>query len=412
MAAARASLRPQNYEGCGRLGPIRSIFYAGFDATRGPEVKITVPENTEPINVVTKEIFDTIQVFVIPKPEMNRTTLTLTTGDKKILGFPIILKDPKYERNQFMFNVCFVCYHWSKTVNYESALIKLNKFLTDLEIDCQFLSSGQHDDELKALLEQIFNDLNSEGESTAVVLDTWRLDVKIVSNNPDPPVVNDWEVPVLMTNEAVDLTDDEWDLTSKQIIPHIDGLRYVKAISILSGVDNNLVKACIQNLIFHKLVRMVPIFMYRNVYVLNPKFIELKNDPDLRNRCLKYIKHNPKLAAPQVIRPVYTMVAAFNHTTTMIDIVNEFRPIENINVCDKKLVRFLLLEGIIRKLKLFPVYNPQNNENANVDGPASEYYHLMDGHHTYDQICVMTGLSPQELENMVDNDVNIDVLRQ
>ena len=43
-------------------------------------MKITVPENTEPINVVTKEIFDTIQVFVIPKPEMNRTTLTLTTG--------------------------------------------------------------------------------------------------------------------------------------------------------------------------------------------------------------------------------------------------------------------------------------------------------------------------------------------
>ena len=133
-----------------------------------------------------------------------------------------------------MFNVCFVCYHWSKTVNYEAALIKLNKFLTDLEIDCQFLSSGQHDDELKALLEQIFNDLNSEGESTAVVLDTWRLDVKIVSNNPDPPVVNDWEVPVLMTNEAVDLTDDEWDLTSKQIIPHIDGLRLVSHFNLLA----------------------------------------------------------------------------------------------------------------------------------------------------------------------------------
>jgi hypothetical protein len=43
--------------------------------------------------------------------------MTLNVLSQKILGYPIIIEDNKYPRNQFMFNLCFVCHPWSRTVS-------------------------------------------------------------------------------------------------------------------------------------------------------------------------------------------------------------------------------------------------------------------------------------------------------
>ena len=78
-----------------------------------------------------------------------------------------------------MFNVCFVCHPWSRTVQYEPALIKLSKFLVDLELDSQFLyNSEQNVDSLQALLETVLVDLNQRGECSTVVMDKFSLNLK------------------------------------------------------------------------------------------------------------------------------------------------------------------------------------------------------------------------------------------
>ena len=66
---------------------------------------------------VEKDFFDAISHYLIPKPELARRHLTLNVNGKKICGYSIIIDDPKYPRNQLMFNMCFVCYPWSRTVN-------------------------------------------------------------------------------------------------------------------------------------------------------------------------------------------------------------------------------------------------------------------------------------------------------
>ena len=145
MATSNAQ---QHYEGCGKLGPIRSIFFAEFHPITGPMIRCQAPHDGK--DLITKEVFEAFSVYVIPKPQLgnlakiwivfqahgnakflllDRTPLTVNSLDRKICGYPVILKDEKYKRNQFMFNVCFVCYPWSRTVQYEPALKKLSHFL-------------------------------------------------------------------------------------------------------------------------------------------------------------------------------------------------------------------------------------------------------------------------------------------
>ena len=103
--------------GCGEEGPIRSIFFAEFHPTLGPRMRYQAP--IKPPNRkdhVDKDFFDAISHYLIPKPELARRHLTLNVNGKKICGYSIIIDDSKYPRNQLMFNMCFVCYPWSRTV--------------------------------------------------------------------------------------------------------------------------------------------------------------------------------------------------------------------------------------------------------------------------------------------------------
>ena len=226
--------------------------------------------------------------------------------EQKICGYPVILRDEKYKRNQFMFNVCFVCHHWSRTVQYEPALIKLSKFLVDLELELGFLSDQKNNPVLETLLEKVFADLNEKGECSAEVLGRYTLKLKVVSNAPDPPAVREWDVPVLMVDIDPDTDDsmEEWDLTIQQILPHIDGVTHVAKIANQAGVDASLVKAAIQNLHYHEVVSILPIFMYQNVYVCEPKISELRNNAELREEFMEFIKVDkpepPTLPADQL----------------------------------------------------------------------------------------------------------------
>ena len=107
-----------SFVGCGEEGPIRSIFFAEFHPTLGPRMRYQAPTNpSNRKDHVDKDFFDAISNYLIPKPELARRHLTLNVNGKKICGYSIIIDDVKYPRNQLMFNMCFVCYPWSRTVS-------------------------------------------------------------------------------------------------------------------------------------------------------------------------------------------------------------------------------------------------------------------------------------------------------
>lgn len=91
----------------------------------------------------------------------------------------------------------------------------------------------------------------------------------------------DHQVPVFIR----DLPEQQWDLTTQQVTPHINGFNHVARIAALSDVENNLVKACVQNLVYYGVVAMVPLFQYGNIYCTTPRLQDLAQDPELQVLC-------------------------------------------------------------------------------------------------------------------------------
>ena len=57
-----------------------------------------------------------------------------------------------------------------------------------------------------------------------------------------------------------------------------------------AGVDSNLVKAAVQNLIYYKVVALIPIFLYPNIYCVTPKLRMLKNKSLFREKFMTAIR--------------------------------------------------------------------------------------------------------------------------
>ena len=80
------------------------IFYCEFDNERGPVLYCQTPSS-----FFSTDQFDNISRYLIPKPQFCGKLITVTAADdRKIMGFPVCIEDPKYERNYLIFNLGFV----------------------------------------------------------------------------------------------------------------------------------------------------------------------------------------------------------------------------------------------------------------------------------------------------------------
>lgn len=77
-----------------------------------------------------------------------------------------------------------------------------------------FLSRSSH--EIYAILEQLYEDLNSYSETSIPIDEFNSIELKIFPFYPNPPTVKDWQVPVALIN-LNDRMDDNWDLTMKKV---------------------------------------------------------------------------------------------------------------------------------------------------------------------------------------------------
>lgn len=218
------------FEGCGREGPIRAIFLSEFHHTAGPKIVYQYPPDT-----ISKEIFDAISTYIIPKTHLQRLILTVNALGKKVIGCPIQIKNDNYLRNAYYFNTCFVCDVWARTVQYEQVLVKFAEFFHAMESESRFLSSQGDDQNIKSQLEEIFKSvlhgLNGPLRECSIVVGEKScrlLKLKVVQAVlDDPPLVESHQVPVFVTDVN---PIEKWDLTTQQLVPYIDGFNHVSKI--------------------------------------------------------------------------------------------------------------------------------------------------------------------------------------
>jgi len=109
--------------------------------------------------------------YIIPRQGFCNRFVTICDPEDKhrILGYPVCIKDEKYERNEFMFNFCIVIGVDVDMTPYEAVVRRLASTFTEMEIQNQFLSqedlsTSKDRRSIAALIEIIKEDLNNYNE--------------------------------------------------------------------------------------------------------------------------------------------------------------------------------------------------------------------------------------------------------
>lgn len=217
---------------------------------------------------------------------------------------------------------------------------------------------------------------------------------------PVPDQAENYHVPVILKQDcfAGGLLQ-RWDLTTQQIYRYIDGYNHIGKIATLANADVNLVRACIQNLIYYGIVTLVPIFQYSNVYVTTPKMTTLFANKAVHQECLAYVRRADSPEAP-TFRRVLHLYSHMRPGMTVKDLCLRFDPAaQGIDI--KRLIRFGLLNGFIRRIQKYTCL-----EKADLSLEKEPLFdrltQMLDGRHSYDQICSQFGSTYQELDEFVE----------
>jgi len=94
--------------------------------------------------------------------------------------------------------------------------------------------------------------------------------------------------------------------------------------------------------------------------------------------------------------------------TTIRDLCLRFNP-HSLRIDEQRLVQFGVLQGIIRRIRKYPVYKADKHHSSH-KRPMTPLHRLCTGLASYDEICCRTGLSYQELDEKIEQDPDICVL--
>ena len=79
-----------------------------------------------------------------------------------------------------------------------------------------FLSGPNSSAAIHAILEQLYEDLNSYSETSIQIDESNAIDLKIFPFYPNPPPVRDWQVPLALINITRRI-EPNWDLTVAKV---------------------------------------------------------------------------------------------------------------------------------------------------------------------------------------------------
>ncbi|KAL3094119.1 hypothetical protein niasHS_004804 [Heterodera schachtii] len=243
-----------------------------------------------------------ISSAIIPSEEMRDRMIKINMYDYKITGHPVGIKDKKYQREVFIFNLCFVVAaseadDSDDSIYYEPLAQKCAEYLVELEQERCFLSEEK--DRLPALMHQIFDGLNQKGECVCPITDQTtvylRLCPAFLCREPPPHPLSPFLVPIFtrlpppITRAAL----NRMDVLSQKICPEIDGVRCIKDIACAVQIDTDLVGRCVRNLCFHGCVALLPQFLYSNCYVPTERLRHFFDSPQIVEKCLDFVRLRP-----------------------------------------------------------------------------------------------------------------------
>ncbi|THU88435.1 NPR2-domain-containing protein [Dendrothele bispora CBS 962.96] len=363
------------------LPRIQSVFYAGFDLVTGPKIIVQVPED---LIAVTQTLpptsvpptpasespgflysphktrsasashilfhFEEISKYVIPPPALCGRLVTCTTRGHRIIGFPSQLRGDKYLRNFFRYNLCFVFEKSADLSCYEPIVRKVSRVLSSCEAESGFLSSSSPST-MHAIIEQLYEDLNSYSE-TSIPIDSFNsIELKIFPFYPNPQAVKDWMVPVALINLTRRI-EDNWDLTMAKVCRFIDGVNHVSRIAQLAECDIELTRQAISHLLYYQVIMTIDIFQYSNMYALCNSIQWLADEAHVKEEC------GPYCTKPENTVPDWPKLLHLYSRLRPGKMVSEWMEEHNVNALGidvRRFTSFGVIKGFLRRVHRWPV---------------------------------------------------------
>lgn len=292
---------------------LQAIFYARFHPLRGPSIIHQYPPTSilPPPSSTDKPLINwsNLSSYIIPPYALCNQPLSILAEDVRVLGFPVSLEDPEYDRNRFTFNICFVVSAAENPAIWEGLVRKTARFFEVIEReDCVL----QIEEDLRGLklageegypekgvgtvaylLERVWEDLNAFGECCVQLIGygtgTLNLRVEEPEEEEGQKVrVRSWDVPVLIRGLP---SREEWtrDLTLERVGEWVDGVRHVGRIAEVADVEVKLVKRCVRELVMLKRAIVLDIFHFGAIYTCTKDVVEFVRDEELQEECRAYV---------------------------------------------------------------------------------------------------------------------------
>lgn len=455
---------------------IQGIFYARFFPTEGDQRIISLKPPTNcilgtkiyaqsppgcivPVQGVDKPpLFDfgILQEYIIPRKAFYNRYITVNDPDGKysVLGFPVSIPSPQYERNEFIFNFGLVVEADVDQIPYERVVRRLAVTFAEMEKQNNYLSQDARNSEssnrrpIESLLEIVKEDLNNYGEcmipvgrlssvsmshdATARHLrypdDANTINMKLFPHHPTPPDVKGWHVPVAKMKFA-DVVDPTWDLTLQKVIAHIDGVSDVRRIAFAADVSLDLARLALRHLLYYDTILLLDIFFFGSCYAPRSGVHDfVANVGGIVDECANYVCIGPGAAAgngnstsstnvsgqaqqhQQQHRVSNYLLIKLMTTFCVGKTVSEwlkghmdagFEVLRYIDV--RRLVQFGVIKGclyrvhkyVVSKQYLAAIASGQAHPRAGGD-PLQKY---TDGRHCFDQIITEMNLTDAEIMN-------------
>ncbi|KAJ7449926.1 nitrogen permease regulator 2-domain-containing protein [Mycena latifolia] len=306
--------------------------------------------------------FDDISKYVIPQSQLCGRLVTCSTKRHRIIGFPVELKG-KYQRNYLRYNLCFVFERGADLSCYEPIVRKVSRVLTACEEESEFLSSPSTSPAIHAILEQLYEDLNSYSE-TSIPIDRFNsIELKIFPFYPNPPPVKDWMVPLALINLTKRI-EDNWDLTMVKVCQYIDGVNHVSRIAHLADCDLALTRLAISHLLYYQVIMTVDIFQYSNMYTLRKSIQNLAVEADVKEECGPYVTKPGRQIPdwPQLLH----LYSRLKPGKTVLDWMEAYG-IHDLGIDVRRFTSFGVIKGFLRRVHRWPVLLPSNSDTPPLD---------------------------------------------
>ncbi|KAF8077854.1 NPR2-domain-containing protein [Lyophyllum atratum] len=358
------------------LPRIQSVFYSVFDVQQGPKIIYQVPEGliAVPESLVTPTSpvdynrdrsarstscnpvlfhFDDISKYVIPPSQLCGRLVTCSTKNHRVIGFPVELRG-KYERNYFRYNLCFVFDRSADLSCYEPIVRKVSRVLSSCEKESGFLYNPETSPAIHAILEQLYEDLNSYSE-TSIPIDRFNsIELKIFPFYPNPPPVKDWMVPLALINISRRV-EDNWDLTMVNVCKFIDGTNHVSRIAHLADCDILLTRRAISHLLFYQVIMTVDIFQYSNMYTLVNSIQWLADEAHVRDECGPYVT-KPGHSVPDWPKLLH-LYSRLKPGRTVLEWMDT-HDVHHLGIDVRRFTSFGVIKGFLRRVHRYPVLLP------------------------------------------------------